>query len=98
MNKPLCFGKGDLKICISRFIYPSKPIGDNYMNFLKMHKIKKLVLIEDAKKTIKKNGGVSNVYMFLHADFEGVKFYADRKHEHLKKQGREEDFFVSEEE
>ena len=55
------------------------------MNFLKMHKIKKLVLIEDAKKRIKKNGGVSNVYMFLHADFEGVKFYADRKHEHLKK-------------
>ena len=43
------------------------------------------------------NSGVSNVYMFSHADFGGVEFYAARRYVHLTKEGREGDFFVSEE-
>ena len=43
-----------------------------------MYKVKKLVLIAEAEKTIQGNIGVSNVYRFLRADFEGVEFYAAR--------------------
>ena len=55
------------------------------------------MLIVEAKKTIQRNSGVSNVYTFSHADFEGVGFYAARRCAHLTKEGREEDFFVNEE-
>ena len=44
------------------------------------------------------NSGVSNVYTFLHADFEGVEFYAARRYVNLTKEGREEELFVSDEE
>ena len=43
-----------------------------------MHKLENLMLISEAKKMIRKNSGVSNVYMFLHADFGGVEFYDAR--------------------
>ena len=36
-----------------------------------------------------RNRGVSNVYKFLHADFEGVEFYAERRDVNLTKEGRE---------
>ena len=86
-----------LGICILRFIHPSKPIRDKYPDFPKTHNIYNLVLIAEAKKRIRRNSGVSNVYTFLHADFEGVEFYTARKYVHLKKAGRKDDFFVSEE-
>ena len=98
MKKSPCFGKGGLASCIARSIHPSKPIREKYYNRLKSHKIENLVLIADAEKTIQRNSGVSNVYTFSHADFEGVEFYAARRYVHLKKEGREEDFFVNEEE
>ena len=47
---------------------------------------------------IRINIGVSNVYMFLHADSEGVQFYNARRYVQLKKEETEEDFFVSDEE
>ena len=53
------------------------------------------MLIAEVEKTIRRNSGVSNVYKFSHADFEGVKFDAARKYVHLTKEGREEDLFVS---
>ena len=56
------------------------------------------MLMAEAEKTIRRNSGVSNVYTFSHADFESVEFYAVRRYVHLTKEGREEAFFVSEEE
>ena len=53
------------------------------------------MLIPEEEKKIRINSGVSNVYTFLHADFEGVKFYATRRYVHLTKYGREEHLFVS---
>ena len=35
------------------------------------------------------------MYTFLHADFEGVEFYAARQYVHSTKEGGEEDLFVS---
>ena len=85
MSKLLCFGKGGLARCISRFIRPSKPIRKKYPNRSKTHEIENLVLIVDTKKTIQRNSGVINVYTFLYADFNGVEFYAARRYVHLKK-------------
>ena len=56
------------------------------------------MLISESEKTIRRNSAVSNVYTFLHADFEGVEFCAARKYIHLTKERREEDFFVGYEE
>ena len=56
------------------------------------------MLIAEDEKTVCRNSGVSNVYIFSHADFEGVEFYAARQYVHLTKEGREEDFFVSDKE
>ena len=38
---------------------------------------------------------MSSVYTFSHADFGDVEFYAARRCVYLKKEGREEDFFVN---
>ena len=38
------------------------------------------------------------MYTFSHADFEGVEFYSARRYVHLTKEGREEEYFVSDEE
>ena len=81
--------------CIPRFIHPNKLISEKYPNFPKRHKLDNLVLIVEDENKIQRNSGVSNVYTFLHADFKGVEFYAARQYVHLKKEGREEDFFVS---
>ena len=83
---------------MSRFIHPIKLIREKYLNHLKTHKLENLVLIVEAKYIIRINGGVSTVYTFLHADFEGVGCYAVRRYVHLKRYVIEEDFFVSEEE
>ena len=56
------------------------------------------MLIVEAEKTIRRNSGVSSAYTFLHADFEGIGFYAARRYVHLTKEGREEELFFSEEE
>ena len=98
MPRSFCFGKEVLQRCNSLFIHPSKPIWDKYTNFLKMHKLKTLVLIEEAKNTIRRNSCVSNVYSFWHADFEGVEFCAVIQYVCLQKKVREEDLFVSDEE
>ena len=55
-----------------------------------------MFIVEDENK-IKRNSGVSNVYIFSHADFEGVEFYATRWYVNLTKEGREEDLFSSDE-
>ena len=55
------------------------------------------MLIEEYENKIRRNSGVSNVYTSYHADLEGVEFYAPRRCIHLKKEGREEDLFVSDE-
>ena len=54
-------------------------------------------MMVETRKMIQRNIGVSNVYTFLYAYFESVKFYAARS-VHLKKEGREQYFFVSDEE
>ena len=74
MPKSLCFGNGGLAICISWFIHPSKTIREKYTNLPKTHNLKNLVLIVEAEKTIWRNSGVSDVYTFSHAGFEGVGF------------------------
>ena len=74
----LCFGKGGLTSFISRFVCPILPIREKYLNHPKSPNLNKLVLIAEAKKTIRRNSGVSNVFMFLHAYFEGVEFYPAR--------------------
>ena len=86
-----------MQSCISQFIHPSKPIREKYPNFLKMHKIENLVLTAEAEKTIRRNSGVSNVYTFSHADFEGVEYCATRRYVSLSKKVIEEDLFVSDE-
>ena len=78
MPKTLCFGKWGLASCISQLIHPSKPIRENYLNRPNTHKLEKLVLIAEDEKKIRRNSGVSNVYMFSHADFDGVEFYSAR--------------------
>ena len=52
------------------------------------------MLIAEAENMIRRNSGVSNVYKFLHAYFEGVNFYPARRYVNLTKKGIEEDFFV----
>ena len=47
---------------------------------------------------IQRNIGVSNVYTFSHSDFKGVEFYAAKQYMNLTQEGKEEDFFVSDEE
>ena len=98
MPNTLFLGKGGLVSCISRFIHPSKPIREKYTNLPKTHKLENLVLIAEDQNKIQRNSGVSNVHTFSHADFKGVEFYAARKYVNLTKEGREEDFFVNEEE
>ena len=88
MKNPHCFGERGLAICISRFIHPTKPIRGKYLNRTKSHKLTNSVFIVDAKKTIRRNSGVSNVYTFLHAHFEGVEFYAARRYVNFTKEGR----------
>ena len=95
-NTPF-WGKGGLVRCISQFILPSKQIREKYPNCPKTHKLENPVLIAEEEKKIQINSGLSNVCMFYHADFKGVEFYTARKYVHLKKEGREEDFFVSDE-
>ena len=96
MPKPLCFGKEGLTICISWFIFPSKPIREKYPNRPNIDKLKNLVLIAQDEKKICRNSSVSNVHTFSHAYFEGVEFYAARRYFYLTKEVREEDFLVSE--
>ena len=74
MPKTLCFGKGGLASCISQFIHPIKPMREKYPNRPKTHKLTNLVLIAEDEKKIQRNIGVSNVYTFSYADFEGVEF------------------------
>ena len=93
-RKSICFGKGGLSICISRFVQQNKPTREKYTNHPKKHKLKNLVLIAELENMIRRNRGVSNFYTFLHADFEGVEFYAARCYVNLKKEEREEDLFV----
>ena len=68
------------------------------MNHTKTHNFKTLLLIAEAEKTIRRNSGGSIVYIFSHADFEGVEFYASRGYVHLTKEVVDEDFFVIDEE
>ena len=84
--------------CISPFIHPSKPIREKYQNRPKTHKLKNLVLIAEEEKATQRNSGVSNVYTFSHADFKGVEFYDARRYVNLKREGREEELFISDEE
>ena len=58
-----------------------------YLNRTKKHKLEKLVLIAENEK-IRRNSGVSNVYKFLHAYFEGVEFYTTRQYFHSTKEVR----------
>ena len=78
MPKTLCFGKGGITSYISRFIHPSRPIKEKYPNRPKTHKIENLVWIAEEKNKTGRNSSVSNVYMFSHADFDGVEFYSAR--------------------
>ena len=55
------------------------------------------MLIAEEENKIQINSGVINMCMFYHTDFKGVEFYAARKYVDLKKEGREEDFFVRDE-
>ena len=87
MKKPLFFGKEGLAICISLFIHPSKPIKKKYPKRPKTHDLDNLVLIMKVENTIRINIGASNVYIFLHADFEGIEFYAARRYVHMTKEG-----------
>ena len=73
MKNHFVFG-GGLASCISEFIHPIKLIMEKYSNRVKTNKLNKLVFIAEAKKKIQRNSGVSNVYTFSHAYFEGVKF------------------------
>ena len=71
---------------------------DKYRKNTKTYKIDNLVLIAEGKNMIQRNIGVSSVCTFLNTDFEDVDFYAARRYVHLTNAGREEDFFVSDEE
>ena len=73
-QRHISFGEEGLASYISWFIQPGKPIRDKYSNRPKTHKLENLVLIAEDAKKIRRNSGVSNVYTFLHADFEGVEF------------------------
>ena len=97
MPEPICFGKGGLLRCISWSIHRSKPTREKYPNRPKTHNLENLVLIAEDEKKTRRNSGVSNVYTFLHADFEGVGFYAATRYVHFTKEGREEYLFVSDE-
>ena len=64
-------------------ILPIKPIREKYSNHPKSRNIEKLELLAKAEKTIQRNIGVSNVYTFLHAYFEGVEYYAEKRYVHF---------------
>ena len=83
MKSSPCFGKSGIIRFIPRFVHPSEPIRENYTNRPKSHNIENLLLIVEAEKTIQINSSVSNVYTFLHADFEGVDFYAASRYVHF---------------
>ena len=46
------------------------------------------MLIDETENKIQRNIGVSNVYTFLHAEFECIGVYVERKCVHLTKNGR----------
>ena len=95
--KTLFFCKGCLARCVSCFIRLSKLIRYKYPNRPKTHTLENLVLIAEDENKIRKNSGVSNVYMFLHANFKGAGFYSKRPYVHLINEVREEYIFVSDE-
>ena len=64
MPKSLCFEKGGLDSCISRFVHPSLPIREKYSNCPNTHKLYTLLLIAEAKNKISRNSGISNVNTF----------------------------------
>ena len=70
---------------------------EKYPNRPKMHKLENLVLIVEDKKKIRRNSGVSNVYKFSREDFKCVGIYVARWYVNLAEEGREGDFFVSDE-
>ena len=82
------FGKGGISTCISRFTQPSKLIREKHPNRPTTHKLDNLVLIAEEKNKIWRNSGVSNVYIFSHANFKVVEFYDVRRYVHLTKEGR----------
>ena len=43
--------------------------------------------MEEDENKILRNSGISNVYTFSYADFEGVDFYAARRYVSFKKEG-----------
>ena len=43
--------------------------------------------MEEDENKILRNSGISNVYTFSYADFEGVDFYASRRYVSFKKEG-----------
>ena len=51
---------------------------EKYPKCTKTHKVENSVLIAEEENKIHINSGVSNVYTFSHANFEGVEFYAVR--------------------
>ena len=73
-------------------MHPSKPIRDKYPNCINYHKLDKLVFIAEAKNMIQINSGVSNVYTFSNAYFEGVGFYAARPYVNFKNEEERRDY------
>ena len=56
---------------------------EKYLNSPKSQNLRESVLIEEPKRRIRRNSGVSCVYMYLHADFEDIEFYVARRYVNL---------------
>jgi hypothetical protein len=98
MPQRLRVGVGGVGSCISRFIHPSKPIRDKYVNRPKGHKLENLTVIAEGLKTVRRGGGPTNVFIFSHGDFPDVEFYAARRYLHITEEGPEDGLFDQEEE
>ena len=85
MKSHFVLGRVVLRNCISWYIHQIKPIREKFTNHLKPHNLQNLVLITEAEKPIWIYSGVSSVYTFSHAYFEGICFHVAMCYVRLKK-------------
>jgi hypothetical protein len=96
MPAALRFGVGGVATCISRFVHPSKPIRDKYLNREKGHKLDNLKIIALQEKVIRRGAPAAKVYIFSHDDFPDQEFYASTRYVHLTQEGPEDGYFAEE--
>ena len=73
--------------CMSRYIHPSKPICEKYMNRPKGQNIEDFILVGEINRSLQRKGVVAPVYYLFCDNFPDVEFFASRHCVHVKEEG-----------